>query len=75
MATIASRLTNTGTLSISGEFDEVTVSTIRLTPDNLFSSEFDEVTINPVSNGIAKRETATGQILVAQELDEVNKPT
>ena len=75
MATIASRLTNTGTLSISGEFDEITMSTIRLTPDNLFSSEFDEVTINPVSNGIAKRETATGQILVAQELDEVNKPT
>lgn len=74
MAVVASRITNSGTLSISGQFDEVSMSSIRLTQDTLFASEFDEITINPISNGVAKRETASGKILVAQELDEVNKP-
>lgn len=74
MAIIASRLTNTGILSISGELDEVTLSVIKLTPNNLFASEFDEVSINPISNGVAKRETADGKLLVSAYLDEVDKP-
>lgn len=69
--TIARRLTSTGNVSISGEFDEVTQTTIRLTTANYFASEFDEVT-KPV--GVAMRETNTGNILIAGEFNEVDKP-
>jgi hypothetical protein len=74
MATIASRLTNTGILSISGEFDEVTLSVIKLTPNNMFTAELDEISINPISNGVAKRETVDGKLLVSGYFDEVDKP-
>ena len=50
MATVASRLTSTGTLFISGEFNEVTQSTIRLTTTTYYAAQFDEVNIN--SSGV-----------------------
>ena len=46
MPTIASRLTSTGTLFISGEFNEVTQSTIRLTTTTYYAAQFDEVSMN-----------------------------
>jgi hypothetical protein len=73
MATVASRLTSTGTLFISGEFNEVTTSTVRLTPTAYYSARFDEVSIN--GGPVAKRETSTGTLLVSNGFDEVNKPT
>ncbi len=45
MATVASRLTSTGTLFIAGEFDEVTTSSIRLTVNNQYAALLDEVTL------------------------------
>lgn len=74
MTTIASRLTSTGTLFISGEFDEITTSSIRLTTTTQFAAELDEITLYPLTNGIVKRETNTGILMVANEFDEVNKP-
>lgn len=73
MATIASRLTSTGALSISGEFDEVTRSSIGLTPNNQFAALLDEVTI--YLGNVAKRETNTGVLQVSNGFDEVNKPS
>ena len=71
--TIASRLTSTGTLFISGEFDEVTGAAIKLTTSTYFAAEFDEVSIN--GSGVAKRETSTGILLVSNSFNEVDKPT
>lgn len=48
MATIASRLTSAGVLSIAGEFDEVTKSTINLTITNQYAALLDEITLQPV---------------------------
>jgi alpha-D-ribose 1-methylphosphonate 5-triphosphate synthase subunit PhnG len=73
MATVASRLTSTGTLFISGEFNEVTTSTIRLTTTNQYAAGFDEVSIN--GGAVAKRETSTGTLLVSNGFNEVDKPT
>jgi alpha-D-ribose 1-methylphosphonate 5-triphosphate synthase subunit PhnG len=73
MATIASRLTSTGTLFISGEFNEVTQSTIRLTTTTYHAAQFDEVSMNG-SGSVAKRETNTGTIFVSNGFNEVNKP-
>ena len=73
MATVASRLTSTGTLFISGEFNEVTTSTIRLTTTTYYAARFDEVSIN--GGSIAKRETSTGTLLVSNGFNEVDKPT
>lgn len=72
MPTVASRLTSTGTLFISGEFNEVTTSTIRLTTTTYYAAKFDEVSI--YSGSIAKRETNTGTLMVSNGFDEVNKP-
>jgi hypothetical protein len=72
--TVASRLTSTGTLFISGEFDEVTGAVIKLTTATYFAAEFDEITLNPLTNGITKRETSTGTLMVAGEFNEVDKP-
>lgn len=73
MPTVASRLTSTGTLFISGEFNEVTTSTIRLTTTTYYAAGFDEVSIN--GGSVAKRETSTGTLLVSNGFNEVNKPT
>jgi hypothetical protein len=68
MATVATRLTSSGTLFVNGIFDEVTTSTIRLTTSTYFAAQFDEVSIN--GGGVAKRETNTGTILVSGMFDE-----
>ena len=73
MPIVASRLTSTGTLFISGEFNEVTTSTIRLTTTTYYAARFDEVSIN--GGAVAKRETNTGTLMVSNGFDEVNKPT
>jgi hypothetical protein len=73
MSIVASRITSTGTLFISGEFDEVTTSTIRITTATQFAAQFDEISIN--GGAVAKRETSTGTLLVSNGFDEVNKPT
>lgn len=72
MPTLARRITSTGTMFISGEFDEITQSTIRLTTTTYFASEFDEHSINGGST--AMRETAAGVVLVSREFNEVDKP-
>ena len=72
MATIASRLTSTGTLFISGEFDEVTGTAIKLSTSSYLAAEFDEVSL--FGSGVAKRETSTGTVLVSNGFNEVDKP-
>lgn len=71
--TTASRLTSTGTLFISGEFDEVTGVAIKLTTATYFAAEFDEVSM--FGSSVAKRETSTGTLLVSNGFNEVDKPT
>ena len=72
MAIVASRLTSTGTLFISGEFNEVTTSSIKLTTTTYYANRFDEVSI--YGSNVAKRETTTGTFLVSNGFNEVNKP-
>jgi hypothetical protein len=73
MAIVAARITSTGTLFISGELDEVTTSTIRVTTTTQYAALFDEVSVN--GGSVAKRETNTGTLLVSNEFNEVDKPT
>lgn len=73
MSIVAARLTSTGTLFISGQFDEVTTSTIRVTTTTQYAAFFDEVSI--YGGGVAKRETNTGTLLVSNRFNEVDKPT
>ena len=61
------RLTKTGTLLITGEFDEITQVAISFTKDNTFAGEFDEVTSIPV----AMRANKNNSILQVQE--EINE--
>lgn len=70
--TIARRLTSTGSVFISGEFDEVTQSTISLNTATYFAAGFDEVSIS--GGEVAMRETNTGTIFIAGEFNEVDKP-
>jgi hypothetical protein len=72
MATVASRLTSTGTLFISGEFDEVTGTAIKLTTTTYYAAKFDEVSL--FSGAVTRRETSTGTILVSNGFNEVDKP-
>lgn len=72
---VATRLTSQGIFQIKGEFDEVTKTTIGINSTSVFAREFDEVTINPITNGLAKRETNDGRILVSGYFDEQNPPS
>ena len=72
MATVASRLTSTGTLFINGQLDEVTGVAIKLTTATYFAAEFDEVSL--FGSSVTKRETSTGTILVSNGFNEVDKP-
>lgn len=69
MTTTAARINNSGTLFISGEFNEVTTSTIRINTTTQYAAQFDEVSIN--GGSVAKRETNTGTLLVSNRFDEV----
>ena len=71
---VASRITSAGVLSIAGEFNEVTQTTIGITPTAMYSNEFDEYSLQGAGGGLAKRETATGKIQVTGYFDEYNKP-
>jgi hypothetical protein len=72
MPTVARRITSSGTLFISGEFDEVTKDVISLTTEAYYANFFDEVDLFGV--GVAMRETNSGTILVSNGLNEVEKP-
>jgi hypothetical protein len=66
---------NNITMTVTGSASSSTTSpffasTIRLTPSFLYSSEFDEVTLNPIQNGLAKREYRDGRYQVAGYFDE-----
>jgi len=67
---IASRLTNTGVLLVNGSFDEITESNIRIRSNLILAGELDEITINPINEGVARRETSTGILQVADYFDE-----
>ena len=49
MPTTASRITSTGTLFVSGQFDEVTTTTVKLSTTTYNLTLLDEVTYNPAS--------------------------
>lgn len=49
MATLATRLTNTGTYLVNGTFDEVTQTKVSVTTDTVYASSFDEVTYSTLS--------------------------
>jgi hypothetical protein len=53
--TVARRLTSTGSVFISGEFDEITHTSIKLTTANYFAAEFDEVTFSSISLNIVNQ--------------------
>lgn len=72
MSILASRLTSTGTLFISGEFNEITTSSIKLTTTAYYAAQFDEVSL--YGSTVAKRETKTGTLLVSRGFNEYNKP-
>ncbi|CAB5221223.1 hypothetical protein UFOVP245_101 [uncultured Caudovirales phage] len=69
--TVAARLSSSGDYSVLGELDEVTQSNASVTEAYVYASEFDEVTLNPISAGIAKRETFDGKVLIAGTFDEM----
>ena len=52
MTTTAARINNSGTLFISGEFNEVTTSTIRINTTTQYAAQFDEVTYNSTNPAI-----------------------
>lgn len=69
MATIASRLTNTGTLLINGTVDEITQTSISTNVNTVLCSLFDEIS-NQGAN-IARRDSANGTIQLSGLGDEV----
>lgn len=72
MTTIATRLTNAGTLLINGRFDEqtsVNPSNFRLASDTLYVSELDEITIQ--GGSVAQSQLNTGVLQVREIFDEI----
>jgi hypothetical protein len=67
--TVGTRLTSQGILYTNG-LDEVTQTKISETGTTLFAAEFDEVTLNPIQNGLAKRQYKDGRYQVAGYFDE-----
>jgi len=49
----------------------IPATSIKTGPNSLIAAEFDEVTINPISNGLAKKEYKDGRYMVAGYFDEV----
>lgn len=70
MATLATRITSTGTFLVNGTFDEITRTTISVTTNTVYSSLFDEVTLTKGSTSPAMRQTNTGSIQVSTIFDE-----
>lgn len=69
MATISTRLTNTGTLYVNGTIDEVTQTTISTRTDTVLASLFDEVS-NSGAN-VARRDSANGTVQISGVFDEL----
>ena len=67
--TTGTRLTAQGILYTNG-LDEITKTSIGQTATTTFAAEFDEVTLNPIQNGLAKREYVDGRYQVAGYFDE-----
>ena len=63
------RLTSQGILYTNG-LDEISKTTISETATALYAAEFDEVTLNPIQNGLAKKEYKDGRYQVAGYFDE-----
>ena len=77
MATIATRLTNTGNLLVNGTIDEYTytgnTSFASTTVSNVVytTGEFDEITLNPISSGLARKIYQNGNYYIAGSFDEL----
>jgi len=67
--TAGTRLTAEGILYTNG-LDEITKTSIGQTASTTFAAEFDEVTLNPIQNGLAKKEYVDGRYQVAGYFDE-----
>ena len=67
--TAGTRLTAEGILYTNG-LDEITKTSIGQNANTTFAAEFDEVTINPIQNGLAKKEYVDGRYQVAGYFDE-----
>jgi hypothetical protein len=63
------RLTAQGILYTNG-LDEITKTSIGQNASTTFAAEFDEVTLNPIQNGLAKKEYIDGRYQVAGYFDE-----
>ena len=63
------RLTAQGILYTNG-LDEITKTSIGQNASTTFAAEFDEVTLNPIQNGLAKKEYVDGRYQVAGYFDE-----
>lgn len=69
MPTTNIRLTNTGTLIITGEFDEISNLTISFNKDVVYAQEFDEVTMIPVAMRAHKNDSI---LQVSNEINEID---
>jgi len=67
--TAGARLTAQGILYTNG-LDEITKTSIGQNASTTFAAEFDEVTLNPIQNGLAKKEYVDGRYQVAGHFDE-----
>ena len=67
MATTITKLFTTGVLQSSVEFDEVTYSSIKVSPTGVYAAQFDEVNLPA---GTAERRTSTGTYQVSGYFDE-----
>jgi hypothetical protein len=64
------RINAEGIYQTNGIFDEVSRTTIGANTTAVFANEFDEMIISPTNNGLVKRETRDGTILVSGYFDE-----
>lgn len=69
--TTTSRLLANGVFQTSVPLDEISRTTIGQSTSNVYASEFDEISIYPITNGLVKRETNTGKMMVAGYFDEI----
>jgi hypothetical protein len=61
------KLFPTGVLQSSVELDEVTYSSVKVSPAGVYAAEFDEVNLTA---GTAERRTSTGTYMVSGYFDE-----
>jgi hypothetical protein len=62
---VSTRINAEGIMEIDGELDEISRTTSGANATTVFANEFDEITISPTNNGLVKRETNDGKILVS----------